>query len=64
MNPWRSGPASLVRRWLGGEERDPPLKEYQTEGCLAWRTPVEGKFLEEESNSCGDLEVASHKVLA
>ena len=50
MNHWESGPTFLVRMSLEGEERDASLREYWTEGCLAWRTPVEGKSLEEESN--------------
>ena len=64
MNHWKSGPASLVRRLLRGKERDAPLREYLTEECLVWRTPMEGKSLEEESKPHRDMEPVSHKALA
>ena len=47
MNHWESGPTFPVKGWLGGEERDVPPREYLTVGCLAGRTQVGGKSLEE-----------------
>ena len=32
MNHGESGPASLVRRWLRGKERDASLREYPNRG--------------------------------